>query len=94
VAILSITRPASTLDLILYLVQKNTSTNTTAPAEAGAVVNTLHVFLSEQLIEGGETNKYIDELGQTMIHTKSEEAEKVLTEQAKEKPVQASDQQQ
>lgn len=57
--------------------------NTKAPAEAGAFVNTLHVFLSEQLIKGGEANKYIDESGQTMIHTKSEDAEEVLTEQAK-----------
>jgi hypothetical protein len=54
----------------------------------------LNTELSQGLTQGGETNKYIDELGQTMIHTKSEEAEEVLTEQAKEKPVQASNQQQ
>ena len=58
--------------------------NTKAPAEAGAFVNTLHAFLSEQLIKGGETDEYIDKSCQTMIHTKSEDAEEVPTEQAKE----------
>lgn len=46
-------------------------------------MNTLHVFFAEQLVKGGEANKYIDESSQAMIHTKAEDAEEVLTEQAK-----------